>query len=128
MGNITKNFSWHEFGSHDGKHIPRIYMNNVRQLAKNLQVLRDYYDKPIKITSGYRSKEHNKRVGGVPKSQHLLGKAADIKVKGKRTDAVYATIAMLIADGKMDKGGIGVYETFVHYDIRGRNARWKGSK
>lgn len=128
MGNITRNFSWHEFGSHDGKAIPRKYMGHVRELAKNLQVLRDHIGKPIKITSGYRSPEHNKRVGGVKNSQHLFGKAADIKVSRKSTEAVYAAISDLIDQGKMSKGGLGLYDTFVHYDIRGRNARWNGSK
>lgn len=43
-----------------------------------LQPLRDYLNKPIRITSGFRSPEINKAVGGVHNSQHMTGNAADI--------------------------------------------------
>jgi uncharacterized protein YcbK (DUF882 family) len=32
----------------------------------------------------------------------------------------------LIDQGKMKKGGVGIYENFVHYDIRGTLTQWKG--
>jgi predicted transcriptional regulator len=35
-------------------------------------------------------------------------------------------IEKLIKDGLIVKGGVGLYKTFVHYDVRGRNARWLG--
>ena len=53
-------------------------MENVEKLAKNLQVLRDYIQKPITIISGYRTPEYNKKCGGVKRSQHLLAKAATL--------------------------------------------------
>ena len=43
-----------------------------------LQPLRDTIGAPVYINSGYRSKRLNARVGGVPNSRHLQGKAADI--------------------------------------------------
>lgn len=43
-----------------------------------LQPLRDFYGKPIIISSGYRCKTLNRIVGGSPSSQHLKGEAADI--------------------------------------------------
>ncbi len=43
-----------------------------------LQPLRDTIGSPVYINSGYRSKRLNARVGGVPNSRHLQGKAADI--------------------------------------------------
>ncbi len=43
-----------------------------------LQPLRDTIGRPVYINSGYRSKRLNARVGGVPNSRHLQGKAADI--------------------------------------------------
>ena len=45
-----------------------------------LQPLRVVYGKPIAITSGYRSPEVNRLVGGVPSSQHVKGEAADCYV------------------------------------------------
>ena len=37
---------------------------------------------PFIINSGYRTKEHNKKIGGSPQSMHILGRAADIKCTG----------------------------------------------
>lgn len=43
-----------------------------------LQPLRDFLQKPIKVTSGYRCPSLNIAVGGSSSSQHILGNAADI--------------------------------------------------
>ena len=52
---------------------------NIEFLVKNLlQPLRNAFGKPIKITSGYRSTEVNKAVGGSKTSQHTKGEAVDI--------------------------------------------------
>jgi uncharacterized protein YcbK (DUF882 family) len=104
--------------------MPLRVLNNILDLARQLQVLRDYTGRRITVTSGYRSPEHNKKVGGVSNSQHLEGKAADIQVKGMRPMAVFRVIERLINDGKMKQGGLGLYNNFVHYDIRGEKARW----
>ena len=45
---------------------------------KVLQPLRDQFNAPIIVNSGYRSQQVNKAVGGVPTSQHLKGESADI--------------------------------------------------
>jgi len=121
---LSKNFSLEEFASKDGATTPAAVIDNLRELAKNLQVLRDYVAKPIKISSGYRSPEHNKSVGGVANSQHVKGKAADIKIEGMTPAQVAATIESFIQAGKMKQGGIGIYPNFVHYDTRGKQARW----
>jgi uncharacterized protein YcbK (DUF882 family) len=97
---------------------------NIFALAKNLQVLRDEVGKPIKITSGYRSPEHNAKVGGVKSSKHITGEAADFKIAGMTPKQVAAVIEKLIAAGKMEEGGIGIYSTWVHYDHRNVKARW----
>lgn len=128
MGDLTKNFSQCEFLYAGCGIVPKRVARNIEKLASNLQVLRDYVDSPIEVNSGYRSKKYNASVGGVPRSQHLTGKAADIVVKSKKPKTVKKIIEILISEGLMEKGGIGLYSTFVHYDIRGRNARWSGSK
>ena len=56
--------------------------------------------------------------GGVKNSKHLVGKASDISVKGLTPLEVYNTIERLIKNGDMLQGGLGLYDTFVHYDIR----------
>jgi len=123
MGDMTKNFSRHEFMCNDGSDIPSEYEDNLLKLVKNLQVLRDHIKTPLSINSAYRSPDYNAKIGGAPRSKHMLAMAADLS---SRLDPRYlaSTIEQLIAEGKMDQGGIGIYSTFVHYDVRDRKARW----
>jgi len=123
---LTENFSLWEFKCRDGTSVPDECMDNVQKLADNLQILRDLIGKPIRVISGYRSPKYNRRIGGARKSQHMKAKAADIKIKGMSPKEVKDLIESLIKQGKMHKGGIGLYKTFTHYDIRGRNTRWYG--
>ena len=51
---------------------------NIFKMAEYLQVLRNLFQKPILVTSGFRTKEVNKAVGGSKTSAHLTGLAADI--------------------------------------------------
>ena len=125
---LENNFSLKEFRCKDGTDVPDDLIDNVKKLAKNLQVLRDHIQKPITIISGYRTPEYNKKCGGVKRSQHLLAKAADIVVSGMTSLEVRDTIIQLIKDGEMDPGGVGIYPTFTHYDVRGRNSRWGSYK
>jgi uncharacterized protein YcbK (DUF882 family) len=124
MAKITTNFSLEEFNCKDGSIMPNGVMINIIKLAKNLQVLRDAIGKSIIINSAYRSPEYNKKIGGVKDSQHLKGNASDITVKGMTPKEVAKVIEGLIASGKMQQGGIGIYPNFTHYDIRGVKARW----
>ena len=55
-------------------------------------------EEPIIITSGYRSPELNKKVGGSPTSNHLTGCAVDIRVYGIEQAMRYAVILMDYAD------------------------------
>jgi len=121
---ITKNFNLSEFACNDGTEVPPELIENVKLLAKQLQVLRDHYDAPIKINSAYRTKSHNANVGGSINSQHLLATAADIIIKGISPQETQETIQTLISSGKMLEGGLGKYRTFTHYDIRNSRARW----
>ena len=124
---LTDNFNLFEFSCRDGSAVPVGLMDNVRELAENLQVLREYLDAPIKVNSGYRSPEYNQRIKGAKRSQHLQARAADIVVNGYAPDEVAAAIEALILDGKMAKGGLGRYDNFTHYDTYydgNRQRRW----
>lgn len=121
---LTKNFALYEFNCRDGRKVPPEYMGNVRELASNLQVLRDEIGEAIHINSSYRPPDYNKRIGGAKNSQHLTASAADITAKGYTPRKLAAVIERLIKAGKMKQGGIGIYPGFVHYDIRGKKARW----
>lgn len=124
-GQLTKNFTIEEFDCKDGTQVPLNLVCNVNKLAQNLQALRDHLKEPVFITgSGYRTPSHNKAVGGANESEHLKANAADINVKSKSPRQLANVIEKLIASGKMEQGGIGVYKGFVHYDRRGTKARW----
>ena len=124
---LTENFSLWEFKCRDGTHVPEELMENVELLTRNLQVLRGHLGKAVRVISGYRTKKYNTRIGGARRSQHMLAKAADIKISGMSPKEIKTLIEQLIKEGKMMKGGVGLYRTFVHYDVRGWNARWYGT-
>jgi len=77
---------------------------------------------PIIIDSGHRCPAHNASdaVGGAPDSQHLLGKAADIKARNYTP----AEVQGYLLGEYPDRYGIGIYETFTHIDVRNEKGRW----
>lgn len=105
---LSKNFHLKEFVCKEGKGEVLI----ADGLIEKLQALRDYLGKPITIVSGYRSPAYNKKINGSTKSQHMYGRAADIRVSGVSTEEV-AKAAI-----KLGFKGIGIYDTFTHVDIR----------
>lgn len=121
---LTNNFHLNEFACRDGTPVPVELLDNVKTLAENLQVLRDFLGEPLLINSGYRTPSHNKKVGGKPNSFHLKAMAADITCKSKTPKELKMIIEGLIREKKMKQGGIGLYPGFVHYDVRGEKARW----
>lgn len=121
---LTKNFNLNEFNCNDGTVVPNMYLRNVRELADNLQVIRDYINEPLHINSSYRTKDYNKAIGGAKYSQHLTASASDITAKGYTSLQLYKAIQYLIDIGLLKNGGIGLYNGFVHYDIRNNPARW----
>ena len=121
---LTKNFNLQEFESKDGAKMTREVMEQVFLLSDNLQIIRDKIGTRLNMSNGYRSPAHNKAVGGVPDSQHLLGKAADLSSYDHTPKELYDIIEDLISFGEISEGGLGLYKSFVHYDIRGHKARW----
>ena len=121
---LTKNFSKIEFESRDGAKMPPDVLKHIKKLAENLQIVRDFIQEPIHINSGYRSVHHNKNIGGVKNSQHLLGKAADITTKSYTSKQLVLIFEKLISKGDLKQGGLGLYNGFIHYDIRNTRSRW----
>jgi hypothetical protein len=64
---------------------------------------------PFAINSGYRTKKHNKKVGGVENSTHLTGGAADIRCRNSSERWKIVTAALEVGFTR-----IGIGETFVH--------------
>ena len=124
MGDLTANFSLRHFACPDGTPVPMELRANVQRLAENLQVLRDDLGAAIHINNGYRTLAFNRRIGSRDTSQHVLAKAADIRVTGHGPQEVQRRILQLISEERMMQGGVGLYPSFVHYDVRGHPARW----
>ena len=125
---MTENFKKSEFDCKCGCEMTEDVLVNITKLANQLQYVRDNVARPIDINSGYRCEAHNKAVGGSENSQHLLGKAADIVIQG--LDPVldtYDYLEELILSGEILQGGLGMYQTFTHYDIRKIKARWNNA-
>lgn len=84
---MSKNFSLQELIKSDTAKKHGINNEPNEQERKNLilltdqilQPVRDRLGKPIIVTSGYRCRELNKKVGGSKTSQHMKGEAADLK-------------------------------------------------
>jgi len=73
------------------------HIENFKKLAENVfEKVRAHFGKPIRISSGYRSKELNAKIGGSATSQHCTGEAIDIDMDG--TDITNAQIFNFIKD------------------------------
>ena len=98
--------------------------HNIQKLANQLQILREHLDRPVRINIAYRPLFWELLKGRDGSSQHVLGKAADIVVKGMTPEEVYDAIENLIHCSDMLQGGLSHYRSFTHYDIRKTKARW----
>ena len=101
-------FESHEF---DCPNLPNSGINMDDAFLQMLDDARSIAGIPFNITSGYRTKDRNKLVGGVSNSSHLVGKAVDIAVGsgGER----YIVLNALIQAGFRR---LGVAKTFIHAD------------
>ena len=115
---VSTNFRVREFACTDGT--DPIFISS--ELVTILQKIRTHFGKAVTITSAYRTPTRNKSVGGTTYSQHLYGTAADIKVSGISPKKVASYAETLLPNS----GGIGIYDTFTHIDVRATKSRWKG--
>lgn len=117
MGDLSKNFSKSEFKCKCGE---CEQVGPDTELVAELQSLRNDFGASITIHSGHRCKSYNSKVGGAIGSQHLKGTASDITVKGFTPEQVQEHLLAKYPD----RFGIGRYNTFTHFDVRGWKARW----
>jgi len=116
MARLTKNFKREEFACKCG-----CGFNTVDfELVNICQEVADHFEDVVSVTSGCRCKDHNKDVGGGAKSQHLLGRAADLQLKHTDPEDVYE----YLTSQHPESLGIGKYNTFTHIDTRDGKSRW----
>lgn len=124
---LTKNFELKEFTSSPtakkyniSNTPPELVVENLKSLCEHiLQPIRDKVEKPVEINSGYRCLELNKKVGGVPTSQHVLGCACDFKIDGMTS----YEIAEVVLELKLPFDQLILYPTFVHVSYSDRCRR-----
>lgn len=93
-------------------------LNNLKKLCSKADAIRDFYKKPIIVTSGLRPEWYNKTISNAaPNSKHTLGMAMDFIVVGISPKQILKDF-----NSKWD-GGLGIYPTWNHIDI-GLNRRW----
>ncbi|HDZ26351.1 hypothetical protein LCGC14_0398790 [marine sediment metagenome] len=114
---VSRNFKLYELESPD-THEVKI----DKRMLSIIQTIRDYFQKPVIITSGYRTKEHNRAVGGVDNSYHTQGKAVDFFIKGIKPKE------LLRVSEYCGATGLGFYRGrhFIHIDIGKRRSWVKG--
>ena len=96
------------------------------ELIDILVNIREHFQSPLIINSAFRCENHNKKVGGSSKSRHLIGDAVDFRIKNVETKKVYDYVI-----SNYENYGIAIkenlndaYKGFVHFDTRGKKARW----
>lgn len=109
---IAPHFTLGELLDNPGDGYPKAILPALGKLALLLELLRGLLGhRPIVITSGYRTPEFNKLIGGTLHSYHLLGQAADIVVPGVTHKAVSY-------GAKNYFKGVILYPAHVHVDTR----------
>ena len=100
--------------------MPSDVQANIEALVNNvLDPVREAYGKPIYVNSGYRCEKYNAAVGGVPRSQHMLGQAADISVKSEKLKVkseLEMLASIIVQQGRFDQ--LIIYPTFLHVSYK----------
>jgi uncharacterized protein YcbK (DUF882 family) len=136
---ITEHFSLEEFAQPARHGLPSVpyperwIEDRLRPLCLILEEIRREVGAPLRILSGYRSPEYNRKIGGARASQHVEGRAADIVAPGlplvRLETAVLRVDLAREREGRQRVAGWGSYPSFVHVDVRpGRLARWTGAR
>lgn len=127
----SPHLTWAELGCRDGTAYPVPWRaTRAVTLAVVFEAIRAACGgDPITVNSAYRTPEYNRRIGGAAKSQHVEGRALDLRPpKGMALAEFYRRIRHL-ANHLETLKGIGRYRTFVHVDTRptARLAVWSGT-
>lgn len=116
--NLSEHFKSKEFQCKDGSEEFLI----ADRLIDTLEAIRNHFNEPVTINSGYRTPSWNNKTGGAPNSYHCKGMAADIVVRNHTSKEVAEYASKIMKDG-----GVIKYTNFTHIDVREKKYR-KGVK
>lgn len=116
---ISAHFKVREFACHDGS--DTVFVSDA--LVQILERIRVHFGKPVTVNSGYRTDAYNAATKDAARySQHKYGLAADITIQGVTPAQIAAYAETLLPN----TGGIGIYKSFCHVDVRKAKSRWNG--
>lgn len=108
-GLVSPHFKAKEFQCKDKSE----YLLIAVELIETLEKIRNHFNAPVIISSGYRTPSWNSKVNGAPNSYHCKGMAADIAVKGHSSREVAK-----YADSILEQGSVIKHKNFTHVDVR----------
>ena len=116
---LSDHLSWAELACNDGPPYPPAWHDRAVVLAAVFEDFRAALGgEPIVIASAYRTPAHNRRIGGVPQSQHVQGRALDCHPPSRMFLSEFVEGAKAFAQADDRIGGIGLYRWGVHWDLR----------
>lgn len=93
-------------------------LNNLKKLCQKADEIREFYKKPIVVTSGFRPEWYNKQIdNAAPNSKHKFGQAMDFYISGVSPKQIQKDF------NSKWVGGLGTYPTWNHVDTS-ENRRW----
>jgi uncharacterized protein YcbK (DUF882 family) len=132
MNGPSPHLSWKELACSDGTPYPTNWRESrAVDLAREFEEIRRLTGgRALTVNSAYRTPTYNKKIGGSQYSQHMQGRALDVRPPAGMPVSVFHMRILQYAQTPQSKiRGIGLYSTFVHIDIRPapRLVRWSGS-
>lgn len=112
MKNLNSNFHlYFEYNEFDSPDIKGSYKHMNVEFLNKLADARKLAGCGFKITSGYRSPAHNEKVGGVPSSSHIAGRACDIYAPTSRQKFLIVSTLLEVGFNR-----VGIAKNFIHVD------------
>lgn len=131
MTGPSRHLTWRELACKDGTAYPAEFITDGRagRLAAVFEAIRaSCGHQPLTVLSAYRSPAHNRTVGGARHSQHVQGRALDLRPPQGWTVTQFHQRIKELVPALPELKGLGKYATFVHVDIRpsSRLIAWNG--
>lgn len=99
---------------------PRHFLPRILPAVLLADEIRDELRAPIRVSSGYRTPDYNRHVGGAPVSEHMAFRALDLQPHDPGLMEKMREIATTVVTGARARGwnvGLIHYDTFIHIDV-----------